>query len=444
MTDEQIALAKHLARCSLPVATNQKSFIVSMANLAENAPYTDLTEKQDRFLRDMAFRFRRQLPAPLLFKSVPQQAYNTLQWMAPELVRDGLIKNETWIPEHCERAVEIFSEQKLQIGAVLFCAMHPRAIEYITQAPILVLAATRGKNPSIKANRYSMASEFMALCRNPIKLKHQIEFFKFAPQLRGLSGKALSIDNYQALKALRNINPSTLAQSIPRGQTEQIHWVTCLDHWCMRMASRFNDGKRLLDWAVKNLTHADVSSVGDLADFAGARVETFNERWSYERAMTQCARWHTELARASEEEKFKLSYGVGWDEPVDYGPLPVALTIDGLEFIALQSGLALFEEGRTMHHCVASYARSVINGRSRIYSIRRSGERIATFEIMPSRVARLRTGEILGDRWGLAQLKGLQNSKPPQRIWDAVKKFIDAITDPATRIGVTEILELAE
>ena len=35
-----------------------------------------------------------------------------------------------------------------------------------------------------------------------------------------------------------------------------------------------------------------------------------------------------------------------------------------------------------MHHCVASYWQNVVNGRSRIYSIRETGRRVATLEVI--------------------------------------------------------------
>ena len=34
-----------------------------------------------------------------------------------------------------------------------------------------------------------------------------------------------------------------------------------------------------------------------------------------------------------------------------------------------------------MNHCVASYWRNVVNGKSRIYSIRENGRRVATLEV---------------------------------------------------------------
>ncbi|MGY8664264.1 PcfJ domain-containing protein [Bradyrhizobium sp. UFLA05-109] len=36
----------------------------------------------------------------------------------------------------------------------------------------------------------------------------------------------------------------------------------------------------------------------------------------------------------------------------------------------MQTGRALRVEGAAMHHCVASYWRNVVNGKSHIYSIR--------------------------------------------------------------------------
>ena len=66
------------------------------------------------------------------------------------------------------------------------------------------------------------------------------------------------------------------------------------------------------------------------------------------------------------------------DTVIDYTPLPLLWEHGGLSFVALQTGKALRAEGAAMHHCVASYWRNVVNGKSRIYSIRENGRRVAT------------------------------------------------------------------
>ena len=69
------------------------------------------------------------------------------------------------------------------------------------------------------------------------------------------------------------------------------------------------------------------------------------------------------------------------DTVIDYTPLPLLWKYGGLSFVALQTGKALHAEGAAMHHCVASYWENVAEGKSRIYSIRENGSRVATLEL---------------------------------------------------------------
>ena len=73
--------------------------------------------------------------------------------------------------------------------------------------------------------------------------------------------------------------------------------------------------------------------------------------------------------------------GVPLDTVIDYAPLPLLWEYGGLSFVALQTGKALHAEGAAMHHCVTSYWKNVVEGRSRIYSILENGSRVATLEL---------------------------------------------------------------
>ena len=73
--------------------------------------------------------------------------------------------------------------------------------------------------------------------------------------------------------------------------------------------------------------------------------------------------------------------GVPLDTEIDYTPLPLLWEHGGLSFVALQTGKAVHAEGAAMHHCLASYWENVAEGKSRIYSIRENGSRVATLEV---------------------------------------------------------------
>lgn len=56
----------------------------------------------------------------------------------------------------------------------------------------------------------------------------------------------------------------------------------------------------------------------------------------------------------------------------------------GYKATALESGYALLQEGKAMHHCVSSYSKQCHEGRARIFSITRDGKRFGTLELRPN------------------------------------------------------------
>jgi hypothetical protein len=56
-------------------------------------------------------------------------------------------------------------------------------------------------------------------------------------------------------------------------------------------------------------------------------------------------------------------------------------TVDGFEFVPLRTAADLVEEARIMRNCVSSYASSLAENRSRLWSVRRDGVRQATLEL---------------------------------------------------------------
>src|SRR3546814_1352876 len=84
---------------------------------------------------------------------VPGMPKSALQLMAPELARGGYLNGQlkgqvALFPEieaRVARAVGLYVNQALHPAATLIAALHPRAVEYLEQAPILALAATRSE-----------------------------------------------------------------------------------------------------------------------------------------------------------------------------------------------------------------------------------------------------------------------------------------------------------
>ncbi len=85
--------------------------------------------------------------------------------------------------------------------------------------------------------------------------------------------------------------------------------------------------------------------------------------------------WHMEEARREMERRKEAGGCVAW------APLVQELHLGDLEATSLNNSDDLWEEGTAMVHCVGGYDETCFSNHSRIYSIRRTGERVATLEL---------------------------------------------------------------
>lgn len=354
-----------------------------------------------------------------------------LQWLAPEFARAGLLRNADWVPEHATRALEIFSCKPLAIAATAMAVVDRSALEYIQQAPALVVMAALGVQCDEVRQREYIAGTWLKYIRASPKLRDLLKAYSLVQQLRALNGKAFTGGHVEiaVVRSLCNIAPSHLAQSIPTSIRKQRNWLKAMAMWQTVMERRTGDRDRLFEWAAFaigrdiDLDHI-YTSTDTIADFAIARGEIFNERWTYQRALAESLSWHEMIAKQSSEEAFLRTHKIGWDQPVDYGRLPDAVEIDGFNIVALRTGAALFAEGRAMRHCVASYSRDVVRGDCFIYSVRGGDRRLATFEISRRTLTNFRPIAVL-DTLSLDQLKGPCNSPVSVAVREAVSTFIN-------------------
>ena len=68
-----------------------------------------------------------------------------LQWLAPSMARDGLLKNGDWVLPAAAEAEKMFSDTELHLPAQFLSALNRFALDYIRQAPVLVVAAAHGR-----------------------------------------------------------------------------------------------------------------------------------------------------------------------------------------------------------------------------------------------------------------------------------------------------------
>lgn len=367
-----------------------------------------------------------------------------LQWLAPELAAKGVLGNEPWVQISARQAEDMFSVRPLAIAAVTMVVVEPFAIDYLRQAPVLVVAAAQGMECFRESDRDFVLRDWQAIVRDRPKLRDLLKFYGLIRPLRALDGQAFrgGQAEHQVIQNLCDISPSSLAQAIPTAIRDQHIWLRALGEWSDAMDRQEQSVRALFDWAAYALGSHILRGGGTLdqasavADYAAFHVEGFNRRWSYQRAYRAALEWHKELAQASSEKAYLLTHKMGWNDIIDYGDLPRTATIEGFEIVALQSGAALHAEGVDMHHCVASYARNVIRGLSRIFSVRKNGRRVATFEISRSGFL-LASGEFLqlpGSRrlsHKLIQIKGPYNAEVSREIEQAIHAFISDLNEPA-------------
>lgn len=350
-------------------------------------------------------------------------SYSTLQWMAPDLLRSGLLSNNDWLEANCQRAEKVIPNQGLHVAACLFACASRGAIDYLEQAPVLALALSQGSKLARLSDRNMAARYAQHAVEGGPKLKEVLASFSLPVPLRLIGGFALSPTKWRTVKALGDVPPSMLAQAIPEKPGAQRTWLNTLSEWTDTLARRGNFDDHHLDWAAFAIgvecggttpSHA-VMQAGTVADFLAHRRDRFNFKWTWAKALAEAEQWHDELVKLDGEKRFVAQFGMEWDQEIDYGTLPDRIEVDGAEVIALRSAAALFSEGRAMRHCVSSYTSNVINGHCRIYSVRKDGKRIATVEL--SRQAE-------GGRWHSPQIKGPCNAAPPKYAVEAAKTLV--------------------
>jgi hypothetical protein len=325
-----------------------------------------------------------------------------------------------------KRAKKAVPNRRLTWLAALAAKQHRYAIEYIEQAPVLVLGATFGKplkNGSLSKEQLAyVANRFRRI--EGMKLKEAMKEFHLPYPLRKLRSTAVAPAYAEAIWGLRNVPPSALSQAIPDKVHQQQMWLNTLRSlrgWAALRSAELPD--EALYWFVSALGVAVresrdgegiASNAHDLVDlFVSGR---FNYGWTFEEAVTAHRLWAAEVAKRDSLKSFFATYGVDLDYEVDFTPQPNDVnTIDGMDVIPLRSGEALITEGALMRHCVSTYMRDILAARSCIYSLQKDGKRVATLELSS------------GDRPVLKQLNGPCNARVTPDIESVMQKFIASI-----------------
>lgn len=373
-----------------------------------------------------------------------------LDRVLPDLAATGCLVNEHWVPAGCTTAAQMFDDRPLRIVGVLMVACHRSGFDLLQQAPVLACAfvGRQGKrNTKWQMQdvaqwtvRRTIIRTIAARLEKAQRLRELLKGFGLARQLRVLKGSSLDASDLPLLQRLSEIDPSTLAQAIPTDGFVQQQWMAGLRGWCQTLVRREADPWRHFEWVATHLgpgindavimggkrrpTRFDIrTDIGTIADFVAAG-NGFNPAWSWARAIEEAENWHASLRSLDQAQRFLLEHKVGFEDRIDYGALPDRIEVGDIEVVALRSGAELHSEGSRMRHCVFSYARSVINGNCRIYSVRRGETRLATMELVRDDKKNV---------WSIVQLKARFNAQPAPDAQFAASEFLAGINAEARR-----------
>lgn len=332
-------------------------------------------------------------------------------------------KYAEWVRTNGALASSLFPRH-LGRHAATVAALHPYAIDYIRQAPIIVIC-DHTNGPWRPWAAHSNAFE------NGHKLRDLLDALNIPHPLRALKGMAFSCGwEIGSIRELRRFEPHVLSQIIPRTASEQANWIELLylwhSHYTARAGARDDPH---FEWAAMALAgRRGWTDVATVADWLIAHPDIEPDRpWAW--AEEQAREWHNVRQHAAQGDRFLMDHGISYDQEIDYAPFLNHIQLGEYTLAALRSGKALAEEGRAMHHCVGSYARDVIEGKSRIYSIRnRENERVATMELRGEeglvRDERVDNEDIYDIKvtWRLYQIKAACNAKPPTELLELLAK----------------------
>lgn len=345
--------------------------------------------------------------------------------LAPELARWGVLKNEPWVETAIAR-MPGYLDNDVRNAATLFTALHPYAVDFLHQAPILPLAL-RGRALYREKDREWVAKVWHKRLQTHLKLRDVFDYLQLNQALRGLTTKRLQWgSHWPAIHALSHNREfgrtfPALHDVIPKEERAQSQWLYELGELTERCRRRWQDPQFLFAWAATRIAGSSlVFNLTDITDFARARP--FNLDWSLQRAIDESERWHMEVAEQGNSNTFRCRYNTGWDNELDFAPFATEATVNGYQVVALNTGRALYEDGRAMHHCVYSYAGDIIRGRARIFSVRdKDGKRVATIEYNKMVTSGLRITGSHTVAWQVVQAKGPCNAPLPPDVKEALK-----------------------
>ena len=204
-----------------------------------------------------------------------------LEWLAPEFAAKGLLlRDEPWVHACAYEAENMFAVRPLAIAAVTMVVVEPFAIDYLRQAPVLVVAASQGMECFRPSERDFIQQDWQAIIQDRPKLRDLLRYYGLIRPLRALKGQAFRAGptEYQVIQNLCDVSPSPLAQAIPSAIRKQHNWLRALGEWSEAMCRREQSTRALFDWAVRAMGDHTASAAGGATSAASPPRSTPSAR----------------------------------------------------------------------------------------------------------------------------------------------------------------------
>lgn len=166
---------------------------------------------------------------------------------------------------------------------------------------------------------------------------------------------------------------------------------------------------------IKNFWNREGSLVNDWITNENLNLDKNQMKAPWSWFFRRQAEWHERIQQL-ERDKLKNTQ---WDSIVS------EYEQDGYTITPLTSSLMLFDEGKEMRHCVASYANRCLCDTSRIFSIKKGDKKIATVEIVKNSVQ---------FNWAVSQVRGFSNSEVSSEVKEIANQIAIKYNDKNTKI----------
>lgn len=157
----------------------------------------------------------------------------------------------------------------------------------------------------------------------------------------------------------------------------------------------------------------------DLSDYMQQEGYRLGIPPSWQHFVTRSEQWHQRILEEQQRAKNEAHQALlaqTWASPIEYQ------IIEDVEFIALNTGKMLFDEGQRMNHCIFTYTKRCKAGDYLAFSVRFFDKQSKKQEYQYATLGLFKS--IYGNEWEVDQFRHPHN-KPVERpsVWEATKIF---------------------